>query len=194
MLGVRYWFVVWVEFELFFLFRVYTQSFKLKLSKENKKSVSVQGSYLSAYSKVQCIKSDGWRNVKESRAKIQSGQSKIVTQEWQGMREGGSSKVTQRRGNKGSSGDYNDCTNHRLKVISVNHSLPLLSSASVELHKPEPGNNSQLKVTAELKTCSLRCKYHMSTKVTYLIMNVVIKSIKVQVKIKIFCFLPCFTA
>lgn len=110
------------------------------------------------------------------------------------MREGGSSKVTQRRGNKGSSGDYNDCTNHRLKVISVNHSLPLLSSASVELHKPEPGNNSQLKVTAELKTCSLRCKYHMSTKMTYLIMNVVIKSIKLQVKVKIFCFLPCFTA
>lgn len=76
--------------------------------------------------------------------KIQTGtQSECVRREWQGTREGGSSKVTQRRENKVSAGYYNNSTSHCLTVISVSRSLPLLSSASVESYKPEPGQLDQ---------------------------------------------------
>ena len=75
------------------------------------------------------------KTLRESRAKIQT---ECARQEWQGARERGSDKVTVRRKNKVSVSDYNNCVNHLSAAISAHRSLPLLSSASVELNKPEP--------------------------------------------------------
>lgn len=64
-------------------------------------------------------------------------------------RDGGSGKVTERRENKVSVGDYNKLTSQCLTVISVRCSLPLL--CSVESHKPESSSTSEVSVKIETR-------------------------------------------
>lgn len=75
-----------------------------------------------------------------------------------GREQGKEEAARSHSGGKVSIGDQNNSTSRSSTAISADCTLPLPCSASVEVQKPDLGNNGQLEVTAEKRGEDMQCE------------------------------------